>query len=83
MHELQEEHLKEDHGYEPILEIAGGQEFDYLFIFDENAKIIDCTSDIQKKLGYNKQEMMTLTLSDVAYLESQEEIRGNLFDICQ
>jgi PAS domain S-box-containing protein len=81
MHELQDEHLREDHVHEPILDMTIGQEFDYLFLFDENAKIIDCTSNIQKKLGYNKQEMMTLTFSDIAYLESQEEIKGNLMEI--
>ena len=52
-----------------------------MLIFDENAKIIDCTNDIQKKLGYNKDEMLSLTFADVVYLETYDEIRANLDEI--
>ena len=54
------------------------QEFDYMFLCDEHANIKDCTSDIQKKLGYNKDEMLSLTVADVAYLDSLEKIRSML-----
>ena len=81
IHELLENQLKEDRIHEPIIDVTTEQEFDYMFIFDENAKIIDCTNDIQKKLGYNKQEMLTFTLADVAYLESYEEIKADLMTV--
>jgi PAS domain S-box-containing protein len=63
---------------EPSPEGVTQQEFDYMFLCDEHANIIDCTSDIQKKLGYSKEEMVTLTMADVAILESLEEIRSTL-----
>jgi len=81
MHDRLEEQVKEKPGLEPAFETLSEQEFDYMFLFDENAKIIDCTNDIQKKLGYNKQEMLTLVVSDVAYLESKDEIKANLEEI--
>jgi PAS domain S-box-containing protein len=81
IHDLLEDDLKEGNIHESNLDITTDQEFDYMFIFDENAKITDCTSNIQKKLGYNKQEMLTLTLSHIACLESQEEIKENLIEV--
>jgi len=81
MHEIFQPQLKESHGKEPILEKTTEQVFDYMLIFDENAKIIDCTNDIQRKLGYNKDEMLSLTFADVVYLETYDEIRANLDEI--
>ena len=54
------------------------QEFDYMFLCDEHANIVDCTTDIQQKLGYSKEEMLRLTIADVAVLETLEEIRSML-----
>ena len=81
MHEIFQQQLKESHGKEPTLEKTAEQVFDYMLIFDENAKIIDCTNDIQRKLGYNKDEMLTLTFADVVYLETYDDIRANLDEI--
>jgi len=81
MHEILQDQMKESHEKEPTLDTTAEQEFDYMLIFDENAKIIDCTSDIQKKLGYNKDEMLSLSFADVVYLESYDEIRANLDEI--
>ncbi len=54
------------------------QEFDYMFLCDEHANIIDCTVDIQKKLGYTKDEMLKLSVADVMILETLEGIRSML-----
>ena len=81
MHEIFHQQLKVNHGKEPTIDKIVKQVFDYMFIFDENAKIIDCTNDIQRKLGYNKDEMLSLTFADVVYLETYDEIRANLDEI--
>jgi PAS domain S-box-containing protein len=81
LHEIMEERLTENARKESTLEILPDQEFDYMLIFDENAKIIDCTNDIQKKLGYNKQEMLSRTFADVVYLESFDDIKADLEEI--
>jgi len=78
MHETLQNQLHEHQAKDLSPEMGTEQEFDYMFLCDENAKIIDCTTDIQKKLGYNKEEMLTLTVADVAYLESLEQIKSNL-----
>jgi PAS domain S-box-containing protein len=81
LHELMQDRMTENTVKVSTLETPGEQEFDYMLIFDENAKIIDCTNDIQKKLGYNKEEMLSLTFADVVYLESFEDIKASLSEI--
>ena len=81
MHTMLNEQLKNPQSKEPMINVVTESEFDYMYIFDENAKIIDCTNDIQKKLGYTKDEMLSLNVSDVAYLESHDEIKANLEEI--
>jgi len=50
------------------------EEFDYIFIFDENANIVDCNENMYKKLGYNKEEILSFNLADFDYLETKEKI---------
>jgi len=80
IHNIGEKYPNDDHVRLPVFDPMLGQDFDYMLLFDENAKIMDCTNDIQSKLGYNKREMLTLTLSDVSCLESHEAIKANLIE---
>ncbi len=81
LHEILRQQPKGKSLIEPIFDTTIKQEFDYMILFDENAKIIDCTNDIQKKLGYNKDEMLSLTFADVVYLQTYDEIKANLDEI--
>lgn len=49
-------------------------EFDTVFIFDENANILDCNENMSKRLGYTKSEILSLNLSDIDVLESKKDI---------
>jgi PAS domain S-box-containing protein len=49
-------------------------EFDAVFIFDENANILDCNENMSKRLGYKKNEILSLNLSDIDVLESKKDI---------
>ena len=50
------------------------QEFDAVFIFDDNANILDCNENMSKRLGYTKSEILSLNLSDIDVLESKKDI---------
>ena len=65
----------------PVFSPTNEQEFDYMILFDEDAKIIDCTNDIQKRLGFTKEEMLTRTFADIVYLESYKDIKASLDEI--
>jgi PAS domain S-box-containing protein len=81
LHEILHHQAKEKPLLEPIITTTTEQEFDYMILFDENAKIIDCTNDIQKRLGFTKEEMLTLTFADIVYLESYNDIKSSLDEI--
>lgn len=49
-------------------------EFDSVFLFDENANIVDCNENVYKRLGYTKSEMLSLNMADFDALESKEDI---------
>jgi len=54
------------------------QKIDYVFIFDENANILACTDNMYKRLGYTKDEMLSLNISDFDALESMQEIKQKI-----
>lgn len=57
------------------------EEFDAMFIFDENANIIDCNKNMYEKLGYKKDEMLLLNLADFDYLETKKDIKDKIYKI--
>lgn len=81
LHEVLQSQSKGKPLMEPAITTTTDQEFDYMILFDEDARIIDCTNDIQKRLGFTKEEMLTLTFADVVYLESYKDIKASLDEI--
>ena len=65
---------KEKREQKTIFEKWTEQDFDSVYIFDEKANIIDCNNNICEKLGYSKNELLSLNISDLDILESKEEI---------
>lgn len=55
-------------------------EFDSVFLFDENANILDCNENVHKKLGYTKSEMLSLNMTDFDALESKEDFINKIND---
>ena len=53
-------------------------EFDAVFIFDENANIVDCNNNLCGKLGYEKEEILSLKLTDLDYLENKTDIKDKI-----
>ena len=54
------------------------QKIDYIFIFDENANVLACTDSMYKKLGYSKDEILTLNMSDFDALESKQDLKEKI-----
>ncbi len=53
-------------------------EFDSVFISDENANILDCNQNMYKRLGYSKSEMLSFNMADFDALESKEELKEKI-----
>ncbi|MCK5113072.1 MAG: PAS domain-containing protein, partial [Thermoplasmatales archaeon] len=76
---------REKFKYKPPMERAMDklteEEFNAMFIFDENANIIDCNKNMYEKLGYKKDEMLLLNLSDFDYLETKKDFKDKIYKI--
>ena len=53
-------------------------DFDSMFIFDENARILDCNKTMYEHLGYTKGEMLSLNLIDFDTLETKESVQKKI-----
>jgi PAS domain S-box-containing protein len=53
-------------------------DFDSVFIFDENANILDCNENMYKRLGYTKSEILNLNMSDIDALESKNDLKDKI-----
>jgi PAS domain S-box-containing protein len=81
LHEVLQRQSKDNLLMKPTISTVAVPEFDYMILFDEDAKIVDCTSDIQKILGFTKEELLTRTFADVVYIESYDKIKESLNEI--
>ena len=68
---------KPHESYYPTLDQETRQEFDHTFIFDEQARIIEADPALYKNLGYTRDEFLNMDLSDLEFLESNQ----NLMDV--
>ena len=73
--EIKNELIKTEINQEISKEKWTEQELDSVFLFDENANIIDCNDNILKNLGYNRKEMLSFNMSDFDALESKQELK--------
>ena len=53
-------------------------DLDSIYIFDENANILDCNENMYKKLGYSKNEMLSLNITDFDALETQQDLKEKI-----
>lgn len=61
----------------PLSEVG----FNSFLTIDENADILECDDKIYKKLGYSKDEILNLNLSDFDALESKETLIKKINDV--
>jgi len=53
-------------------------ELDLVIVFNEKAEILDCNKNMYKKLGYTKDEILKLNLSDIDVLESKKDLKDKI-----
>lgn len=51
------------------------EDVDYMLLFDEKANIVDCSEHIEKKLGYQKKEILLCNLADFDIIEDTKDIK--------
>jgi PAS domain S-box-containing protein len=62
----------------PPEEKVSREEFDSVFIFDDNANIVDCNEKMYKQLGYTKDEMLALNVTDFDVLQTKDDLKEKI-----
>ncbi|UCD14113.1 MAG: PAS domain S-box protein [Thermoplasmatales archaeon] len=78
---LSGQEFKDKPSSEKTIDKLIAHEFDAVFIFDENANVIGCNQNMYGKLGYEKEEMLSLNLTDFDYLETNGDIKNKINEI--
>ena len=65
----------------PLAKSIDKKEFDYCFLFDKNTKIVECSEDMTGKLGYDKSEILTLTLDNLDCFEKKDDIKNKVYKV--
>ena len=73
--------LKDSLRGEKTLDKLTEKEFDYMFIFDKNANIVGCNGNTYGKLGYKKDEILSLNLADFDRFETIEHIKKKINNV--
>ena len=66
---------------DPLINSTEKNEFDYRFLFDKDTNIVECSANMAQKLGYDKSEILSLTLNDLDCFEEKENIKNKLDNI--
>ena len=62
----------------PLAKSIEKNEFDYCFLFDKNTNIIECSEDMIQKLGYDRSEILSLTLDDLDCFDKRDDIKNKV-----
>lgn len=62
----------------PLAKSIGKNEFDYCFLFDKNTNIVECSEDMIQKLGYDRSEILSLTLNDLDCFDKRDDIKNKV-----
>jgi PAS domain S-box-containing protein len=64
-----------------LVSSMGDNKYDYCFLFDKDTNIVECSEDMPQKLGYDKSEILSLTLDELDCFEKKESIKKKLNSI--
>jgi PAS domain S-box-containing protein len=64
-----------------LVSSMGDNKFDYYFLFDKDTKIVECSDGMVQKLGYDKSEILSLTLDELDCFEKKDSIKKKLNSI--
>jgi PAS domain-containing protein len=62
----------------PLAKSIGKNEFDYYFLFDKNTNIVECSEDMIQKLGYDRSEILSLTLCDLDCFDKKDDVKNKV-----
>jgi PAS domain S-box-containing protein len=65
----------------PSVSSVSKKDFDYYFFFDSDTKIVECSSDMTQKLGYDRSEILSLTLEEIDCFDKKDNIKDKVVKV--
>ena len=62
----------------PVVSSVSKKDFDYYFFFDSDTKIVECSSDMTEKLGYDRSEILSLSLQELDCFDKKDNIKSKV-----
>ncbi len=62
----------------PVISTVTKKDFDYYFFFDNDTNIVECSNNIAEKLGYNREEILSLNLVELDCFEKKDNIKNKV-----
>ena len=62
----------------PVVSSVSKKDFDYYFFFDNDTNIVECSSDMTDKLGYNRSEILSLSLQELDCFDKKDNIKSKV-----
>lgn len=63
---------------DPVVGSVGKKDFDYYFFFDNNTNIVECSTNMTQKLGYDRSEILSLSLDELDCFEKKDNIKNKV-----
>ncbi|KYK30540.1 MAG: hypothetical protein AYK22_03455 [Thermoplasmatales archaeon SG8-52-3] len=62
----------------PTISTVTKKDFDYYFFFDNNTNIVECSNNMTEKLGYDREEILSLNLEEIDCFEKKDNIKNKV-----
>ena len=62
----------------PTVSSVSTKDFDYYFFFDNDTNIVECSSDMSEKLGYDRSEILSLSLEKLDCFDKKDNIKSKV-----
>jgi PAS domain S-box-containing protein len=65
----------------PSVSSVSKKDFDYYFFFDNDTKIVECSTNMVQKLGYDRSEILSLTLEELDCFDKKDNIKDKVVKV--
>jgi PAS domain S-box-containing protein len=59
----------------PVVASVSKKDFDYYFFFDNETNIVECSTNMTEKLGYDRSEILSLSLRELDCFDKKDNIK--------
>jgi PAS domain S-box-containing protein len=65
----------------PLVSSVSSKDFDYYFFFNDDTNIVECSTDMIQKLGYDRSEILSLSLEELDCFDKKDNIKDKVVKV--